>query len=81
MDSLWPMDYAFTMACAGIGRSRTEQRSTHAYERLCDDRLCDELLCDDRLRDVRLDGTFAPFFRASESPMAIACLRLVTLPP
>jgi len=26
-------------------------------------------------------GTFAPFFRASESPIAIACLRLVTLPP
>src|ERR1700686_1461257 len=26
-------------------------------------------------------GTFAPFFRASESPMAIACLRLFTVPP
>lgn len=26
-------------------------------------------------------GTFAPFLRASESPMAIACLRLVTFPP
>jgi hypothetical protein len=26
-------------------------------------------------------GTLAPFLRASESPMAIACLRLVTLPP
>ena len=26
-------------------------------------------------------GTFAPFLRASESPMAIACLRLFTLPP
>jgi hypothetical protein len=26
-------------------------------------------------------GTFAPFFLASESPMAIACLRLFTLPP
>jgi hypothetical protein len=26
-------------------------------------------------------GTFAPFFRASDSPMAIACLRLFTLPP
>jgi len=23
----------------------------------------------------------APFFRASESPIAMACLRLVTLPP
>src|SRR4029077_19036973 len=26
-------------------------------------------------------GTFAPFFRASERPIAIACFRLVTLPP
>ncbi len=26
-------------------------------------------------------GTFAPFFRASESPMAIACLRLRTRLP
>src|SRR5437879_3208114 len=26
-------------------------------------------------------GTLAPFFRASESPMAIACFRLVTCPP
>src|SRR5882757_4433886 len=28
-----------------------------------------------------LAGTLAPFLRASERPMAIACLRLVTLPP
>jgi hypothetical protein len=26
-------------------------------------------------------GTFAPLFRASERPIAIACSRLVTLPP
>ena len=26
-------------------------------------------------------GTFLPFLRASESPIAIACLRLLTLPP
>src|ERR1041385_156187 len=26
-------------------------------------------------------GTFAPFLRASESPIAIACLRLLTVPP
>ena len=26
-------------------------------------------------------GTLAPFFRASESPMAIACFRLLTVPP
>jgi hypothetical protein len=30
---------------------------------------------------VRLRGTFAPFFRASESPIAMACLRLFTVPP
>src|SRR5690348_3893782 len=28
-----------------------------------------------------LRGTFAPFFRASERPIAIACLRLFTFPP
>ena len=33
------------------------------------------------LRELFLRGTFAPFFRASESPIAIACLRLFTLPP
>src|SRR5205085_10593658 len=26
-------------------------------------------------------GTFAPFFRASDRPIAIACLRLLTVPP
>lgn len=30
---------------------------------------------------ARFLGTFAPFFRASESPIAIACLRLVTFLP
>src|SRR5688572_3950123 len=35
-----------------------------------------------RLRDdLRLRGTFAPFFRASLRPIAIACLRLLTVPP
>jgi hypothetical protein len=28
-----------------------------------------------------LAGTFAPFFRASDRPIAIACFRLFTLPP
>jgi hypothetical protein len=28
-----------------------------------------------------LAGTFAPFFRASDKPIAIACARLFTLPP
>src|SRR2546430_16227747 len=46
----------------------------------------------DRTRDVtirwrrmsQLDffvGTFAPFLRASDRPMAMACFRLLTLPP
>jgi hypothetical protein len=30
---------------------------------------------------VRLRGTFAPFFRASDKPIAIACLRLFTVRP
>jgi hypothetical protein len=30
---------------------------------------------------ARFRGTFAPFFRASDRPMAIACLRLFTVPP
>jgi hypothetical protein len=33
------------------------------------------------LRDDFRAGTFAPFFRASLSPIAIACLRLVTFRP
>src|SRR5580693_3689661 len=31
--------------------------------------------------DCAFFGTLAPFFRASESPIAIACLRLFTTPP
>jgi hypothetical protein len=34
-----------------------------------------------RLQDARFRGTFFPFRRALESPMAIACRRLFTLPP
>jgi len=30
---------------------------------------------------LRLRGTLAPFFRASDKPMAMACFRLFTLPP
>src|SRR3954469_207729 len=30
---------------------------------------------------LRLRGTLAPFFLASDNPIAIACLRLLTLPP
>jgi hypothetical protein len=35
----------------------------------------------DVLRDDFRDGTFAPFSRASLNPIAIACLRLFTVPP
>jgi len=33
------------------------------------------------VHDAFRRGTFAPFLRASESPIAMACLRLFTLPP
>ena len=36
---------------------------------------------DDFFDEERLRGTFAPFSRASERPIAIACLRLVTFRP
>jgi len=32
-------------------------------------------------RPVRFRGTFAPFFRASDKPIAIACFRLFTVRP
>jgi hypothetical protein len=42
----------------------------------------DELpLAERRDEPPRGDGTLAPFFRASESPIAIACARLLTVPP
>jgi hypothetical protein len=41
----------------------------------------DEDLRDEDLRALLRDGTFPPLLRASLSPMAIACLRLVTLRP
>src|SRR5258706_15244267 len=41
--------------------------------------VCYELLLRDL--DAFFFGTLAPFLRASESPIAIACLRLVTRPP
>jgi hypothetical protein len=40
----------------------------------------DDFFEDDFL-DERFRGTLAPFSRASESPIAIACLRLVTFRP
>jgi hypothetical protein len=61
-----------------------------AVERLADDFFAVERLAVERLLVERFverfvvrlrDGTFAPFSRASESPIAIACLRLVTVPP
>jgi hypothetical protein len=35
----------------------------------------------DRFRPPGLRGTFAPFFRASDRPIAIACFRLFTVLP
>ena len=39
------------------------------------------LLLEDRFLEELLRGTFAPFLRASERPIAIACFRLFTVPP
>ena len=41
----------------------------------------DALLRDELFLEELLRGTFAPFFRASDKPIAIACLRLFTVPP
>ena len=41
----------------------------------------DELLRDEPFLAELFLGTFAPFFRASDNPIAIACLRLFTVPP
>jgi hypothetical protein len=40
-----------------------------------------EAFFDEAFFDDFFLGTLAPFFRASESPIAIACSRLVTFPP
>src|SRR3954467_5735057 len=45
------------------------------------DRILSERLGHDFFRDLRFRGTFAPAFRAWESPIAIACLRLLTFLP
>jgi hypothetical protein len=42
----------------------------------------EDFFADDFFRDDDFfRGTLAPFSRASESPIAIACLRLFTVPP
>ena len=41
----------------------------------------DRFLPPERLRPPDFRGTLAPFFRASERPIAIACLRLFTVLP
>jgi hypothetical protein len=48
---------------------------------LREDFLPEDFLPDDFRLDPFFRGTFAPFSRASLSPMAIACLRLVTFFP
>ena len=46
-----------------------------------DDRFLDELFREELFLDELFRGTFAPFFRASDRPIAIACFRLFTVPP
>ena len=46
-----------------------------------DDFFAEERFRDDDFFRDDLRGTFAPFFRASDNPIAIACLRLFTVPP
>ena len=46
-----------------------------------DDRFDDDFFDEDFLRDDFFAGTLPPSRRASESPMAIACLRLFTVLP
>src|ERR1044071_7577723 len=49
--------------------------------RECDFERLELPLCDVRRRDeLRLRGTFAPFTRASDNPIAMACLRLFARP-
>ena len=58
--------------------------SVELYE---DERFRDARLPDERffaapfLEELGLRGTLAPFSRASDNPIAIACLRLFTVPP
>src|SRR3954470_465624 len=68
------------MSSSACAPRRTRQRSWELRDGRALQRL-DRFLPADRLRPVRLRGTLAPFFLASESPIAIACLRLLTLPP
>ena len=46
-----------------------------------DDRFLDEPFREELFLDELFRGTFAPFFRASDRPIAIACFRLFTVPP
>jgi len=62
--------------------ARPRGRAIRYVER-CEER--DDVPRRDPPREDRLDelllGTFAPFFRASDNPIAIACFLLVTRPP
>jgi hypothetical protein len=72
------------MRCAGLRTPHSPPAAAavgdplRCYFFLEDDR--DDFLEDDR-DDERRDGTLPPDRRASERPMAIACLRLVTRLP
>ena len=66
-----------------VRRPGARTRGVDQDERLRDDfrELFRVLFLDELFRDALLRGTFAPFFRASDNPIAIACLRLFTRPP
>jgi hypothetical protein len=50
-------------------------------ELLRDEPFRELLFREELFREELFRGTFAPFFRASDKPIAIACLRLVTFLP
>jgi hypothetical protein len=57
--------------------STSDPRSVHRFF----DVLRDAVLRDAVFRERLRGGTFAPFLRASDNPIAIACLRLFTVRP
>jgi hypothetical protein len=64
---------------SGAAARATRDRAHSARYRFDEPRFDDERFRP--LEELDLLGTFAPFLRASDNPIAIACLRLVTLPP
>ena len=65
----------------GWASSRTAVARQRELFFLDEDRFLELLREEPFLEELRFRGTFPPFFRASERPIAIACLRLFTVPP